>query len=69
MSAPDTNTEKQTERHKAPLYGGIMLPILFAGTLLVGLVVFIFFWGNDPEGAEQVIDGRTGEVTAPTLGN
>ena len=61
MSAPDTNTEKQEDRHKTPLMG-IWIGM---GAVLLLLVVFIFFniaGGETPEGADEQVDGRTGEV-------
>lgn len=64
MSAPDTNTEKQEDRHKAPL-GGMALAVIFAGVLLIGLVIFLIVGGNTPEGADVQVDGRTGAVEAP----
>ena len=64
MSAPDTNTEKQQDRHRAPL-GGMALAVIFAVVLLIGLVMFLILGGDDPEGADTQIDGRTGAVEAP----
>ena len=63
MSAPDTNTEKQKDAHKAPLRLGIVLPIVFALGLAVVVFVAMFLRGDDPEGADAVVDGRSGEVT------
>ncbi|KFI31490.1 hypothetical protein CN97_10850 [Haematobacter massiliensis] len=68
MSAPNTNIEKQTRRHRGPLIG-MMLVVIFA----VGI---IFFWlardtanAPGPDGADVQIDGRTGapvqDQTAP----
>ena len=62
MSAPDTDTEKQEKAHRAPLRLGIMLPVLFALTLLAVLFVAMFLGGDDPEGAETQVDARTGDV-------
>ena len=61
MSAPDTNIEKQQERHKGPL-AGMTLAVLFASVLLAGLVIWTFAQGDDPEGAAVQIDSRTGAV-------
>ncbi|PRY95551.1 hypothetical protein BCF33_1172 [Hasllibacter halocynthiae] len=61
MSAPDTNVEKQEKKHKSAL-GGMGVAVLFAVVLLVGLVAFVIINGNDPEGSDAVVDGRTGEV-------
>ena len=62
MSAPDTNTEKQAEAHKAPIRFGIILPIVFAVGLLAVLIVVMFLRGNDPETATDQVDSRTGDV-------
>ena len=62
MSAPDTNTEKQEERHKTPLMG-IWIGLAIVGVLLVLFIAFNILGGDDPEGADAVVDGRTGEVT------
>lgn len=61
MSAPDTNVEKQEKKHKAPL-GGMIAVVVFALLLLLGLVFFVFGNGEEPGGADAVVDGRTGEV-------
>ena len=70
MSAPDTNTEKQAEKHKAPL-GGMAIAVGGAVLLLILLIIFLIFSGNDPEGANTQVDGRTGDVeaTAPAATN
>ena len=47
MSAPDTNIEKQKERHKAPLFG-MSAAVLWSGILLVGLIIWVTMQGNDP---------------------
>ena len=66
MSAPDTNTEKQVEKHKAPL-GGMAIAVGAGVILLILLITFIAVGGDDPVGADAQVDGRTGEVetTAP----
>ena len=66
MSAPDTNTEKQAEKHKASL-GGMALAVGAGVLLLILLIAFVILGGDDPEGADTQIDGRTGdaEVVAP----
>ena len=61
MSAPDTNTEKQAEKHKAPLRMGIMLPIIAVVILFLVFAVTQFVGGDDPEGADVQVDG-SGEV-------
>ena len=63
MSAPDTNTEKQAEKHKASL-SGMALAVGGGVLLLILLMVFVILGGDDPEGADVQIDGRTGEVEA-----
>lgn len=63
MSAPDTNLEKQKRRHKGPL-GGIRLALLFAALLFVGFLIWTFAQGDEPEGADAQVDGRTGEISA-----
>lgn len=62
MSAPDTNTEKQKEAHKGPLSMGIAFPLMWGVGLLLIFIVVMFLRGGDPEGAEEQIDGRTGDV-------
>lgn len=49
MSPPDTDIDKQTERHKAPLFGmGVV--VAFAGLLFVGLVFWTISQGEtEPE--------------------
>mgnify|MGYP006924590682 CR=1 FL=1 len=47
MSAPDTNTEKQVEKHKTPLMGMLGVAI-FAGVLLLALAFWISATGNEP---------------------
>ena len=61
MSAPDTNTDKQAEKHKAPLRMGIMLPILAVLVLFLVFMASQFLGGDDPEGADVQVDG-SGEV-------
>ena len=61
MSAPDTNTSKQAQKHRGPL-NGMFAVVLFALVLLALLAFWISGRGNDPEGAAR-IDGATGEST------
>ena len=61
MSAPHTDLEKQKKRHKAPLLG-MRAVVMWSVGLLVLLILFIAFTGNEPEGSDEVVDGRTGEV-------
>ena len=62
MSAPQTNVETQKKRHR-PALGGMKLAVGTALVLLVGWLVWVVAVGNDPQGAEEQIDGRTGEET------
>ncbi|RVV98793.1 hypothetical protein EKE94_07800 [Mesobaculum littorinae] len=61
MSAPHTDVERQEKRHRFPLMGmgGV---VLFAILLLVLWIAWLALAGNDPDTAEQQIDGRTGAV-------
>ena len=66
MSAPKTDLDKQEKRHRGPLRG-MAVVVAFALVLLVVLITWISANGNEPEGAETQIDGRTGaEEPAPT---
>lgn len=49
MTAPDTNIEKQTRRHKGPLFGMIIGAV---AVCLVGLAAFsgVFSPSDDAEG-------------------
>jgi len=60
MSAPNTDLEKQEKNHKGPL-GGMAIGLAFAGLLLIGLIVWTFARGADPESGAQ-IEGTTGAV-------
>lgn len=61
MSAPNTNVERQAEKHAGPL-SGIAMALVFAGLLLVGLIAWTVYQGGEPAGAEVQIDSRTGEA-------
>lgn len=61
MSAPDTNTQKQAEKHRGPLTGMLMM-VIWAAVLLVGLLIYLSVRGGTPEGADAQIDTRTGTV-------
>lgn len=61
MSAPDTNVEKQKKQHRTALIG-IRGAMIFAGVLLVGLIVWTVYQGQDPITPDVRIDGRTGEA-------
>jgi len=60
MSAPDTNVEKQEEKHKTALLG-IRGAMIFAAVLLLGLVLWLSYQGQEPRDLDTKIDGRTGE--------
>lgn len=59
MSAPSTNIDTQTRRHRPALYAIAAVSFL-AGALLTGLLGHVLDEGSAPEGAEVQIDGRTG---------
>lgn len=59
MSAPKTDIEKQETQHRGPLRG-MAVVVVFALVLLVGLMFFLSANGNEPEGADVQVDGRTG---------
>ena len=59
MSAPKTDIEKQERRHKGPLIG-IAIAVIFASVLLVALLLWLGYLGNEPGNAAPEIDGRTG---------
>ena len=50
MSAPDTNTSKQSRRHKPALIA-IGLAILFGAAMMIGLGVFVADEGGEPTAA------------------
>ncbi|MBV0914055.1 hypothetical protein [Anianabacter salinae] len=60
MSAPKTDIEKQERRHKGPLVG-IAVAVSVALLLLLALTAYVVMTGNEPDGADTLIDGRTGE--------
>lgn len=59
MSAPQTNVEKEVKRHRPPL-AGFILVVSFALALLVGLIIWAFAAGDDPEGAELQMESGVG---------
>ena len=61
MSAPDTNTTRQEQRHKPALLG-IKASLAIVALLFVGWVGWIFIAADGPNGADVQVDGRTGEV-------
>ena len=61
MSAPKTDLEKNDKAHRTPL-GGMALVVAFALVLLAIFAIWVSFAGNEPDGADAQIDGRTGEI-------
>ncbi|WP_116597275.1 hypothetical protein [Primorskyibacter marinus] len=61
MSAPQTNVETQEKNHR-PALGAMKFAVGAALVLFIVFVIWMFAAGDDPEGAETQIDGRTGEV-------
>lgn len=61
MSAPDTNLEKQKKRH-VPSLVGIGLAAVFGVAMIVALTFIVSARGDDPDGSEVQVDGRTGEI-------
>ncbi|MEQ8877142.1 MAG: hypothetical protein RIC49_12100 [Phycisphaerales bacterium] len=59
MSSPKTDIQKQERRHKGPLIGMVGV-VLFASVLLVGLILWLGYQGNEPGNAAPEVDGRTG---------
>ena len=69
MSAPNTDTDKQERRHKVPLMG-ITLAMVWAAVLLVALIVYLSWSGNEPgndvpideegKGQQSDADGASG---------
>ncbi|MBJ3762798.1 hypothetical protein ILP92_08575 [Maribius pontilimi] len=47
MSAPNTDVEKQSNRHKVPLVG-MTMTVVWSALLLVALLVWISWNGNEP---------------------
>jgi cytoskeletal protein RodZ len=60
MSAPGTNVEEQKRKHRPALFG-IRAVMGFAGVLLLALILWLAYQGQEPREAETRIDGRTGE--------
>ncbi len=60
MSSPNTDLHKQKRRHSAPLIGMVV-----ATAVVVVVAIVLLFSGAEeatpPEGAEEQIDGRTGQ--------
>lgn len=55
MSAPNTDPEKQKERHKAPLLG-MRAVVLWSLALLVLLIIFVTVRGNQPGDDETMAE-------------
>jgi len=47
MSAPDTNIEKQTKRHRGPL-AGIAIALMWAGLLFAGFMIWTAYSAGNP---------------------
>lgn len=66
MSAPDTNTETQHSAHKTPL-AGIAIGVGVAVALLIALMVWLAYNGNEPRDAS---DGAAAvQIETPTGGS
>ena len=63
MSAPDTNVDKQEKQHKPSLLG-IKGVLIFAFTLLVLFVGYVFLQGDNPEGAAVQVEPGVGTEAA-----
>lgn len=63
MSAPDTNIDKQKKRHKPSLFG-IGGAAVFGVVLLIAFITWTTMQGQEPQGADVQVDGRTGELEA-----
>jgi hypothetical protein len=59
LSAPEPDLETAKRRHKGPLIG-IALAVVFASVLLVALLLWLGYLGNEPGNEAPQIDGRTG---------
>ena len=59
MSAPQTNVEKQSKRHR-PALVGIGAAAAFGVAILVALMVWAFATGDEPEGAELQVEPGVG---------
>lgn len=59
MSAPNTDVEKQKKQHKPALLG-IRAAVIFAAVLLLALITWLAYQGQEPGQPDAYIDGRTG---------
>ncbi len=69
MSAPDTNVKRQEKEHRPALFG-IGFSLLWGTVLLIGLVLWVVFNGNEP-GDGEAVDGTAAptEQAAPANGD
>lgn len=64
MSAPDTNIEKQKQRHKPALFG-ITAAVIWGGAMIVLLVGYVVWNGPDPTAdAVTAAEQERGETTS-----
>lgn len=63
MSAPKTDLEKQKRQH-APALLGIRAILTYVAILLVAMVAWLVWNGNEPEGAAVQVDDFTGAPEA-----
>lgn len=61
MSAPDTNIEKQAERHKGPL-SGMPGAIILASVLFLGILGWFAMTDNEPREASVPAAGAAVET-------
>jgi hypothetical protein len=59
MSAPKTDIDKQEQQHKPALWG-IRGAMIFAAALLLALITWLAYQGQEPGQPDAYIDGRTG---------
>ncbi len=59
MSAPKTDIDKQEKQHKPALLG-IRAMMIFAAALLLALITWLAYQGQEPGQPDAYIDGRTG---------
>lgn len=59
MSAPKTDIDEQEKQHKPALLG-IRAAMIFAAALLLALITWLAYQGQEPGQPDAYIDGRTG---------
>jgi cytoskeletal protein RodZ len=64
MSAPDTNLDKQSKRHKGPLLG-FAAALLWAAILLVGFLIWTADKSDEPSALDDAAMGTVGNAEAP----